>query len=687
MLEAGIDVDLTTLRLIGSRGMVIAIVGSVLPIAIAFFIALALQFDFKTSLAAGAAFGPTSLGIAMNILRQGKLVNTPVGQLIISAAVIDDMIALIILSQLSALTGDVDVIQLLLPIISAFLFLGLGGYIAIAWAPLVMEKLVLSRVSEEKRDTAELTIMISLLLLLMPATYESKASFLMGSFLAGLAFCRSNGLHHIFVRQFKRILQWLMRVFFAASIGFQVPLETLGNGTVIWQGLVFTLALTGKIAVGFMVPNFNNVPLRFSDAHLRDCLITGFSMAAEGEFAFVIAVFAVDEGIISVDLYASIVLAVLLSTIIPPFLLRFTIAYYNKKSEEKVLAAANKAFESGDITDKENQLREGILNDTTVFLCIQTQSDSTWGLLTKLIITMQGVGVEIIDHRSWHPRGIDSTLVNEVFVRDDIKASTVEGKVHTLEDRMNEIKEALEKTINQFDARVKVSRWFPGVLQEIKEEVEESTKTRTSIYSLTATEAIMKEAASQLEKARTLQTAATKEKSIDEILRETESATGMVLSQTELEAGRNNNTFTGENKRKAPRRVRQKMRSTPVVGGGLFEEQTNGGKNVNIASRMSAPGSPPCIEKTNISERFKPVGESAEIIIHGEVFKIRVSANTISRIRSGYSGSVLDDSSIKVHQADVPIEHRLEGFVRSDKSLATVAEETDMLETSSYQSD
>ena len=121
-----------------------------------------------------------------------------------------------------------------------------------------------------------------------------------------------------------------MRVFFAASIGFQVPLETLGNGTVIWQGLVFTLALTGKIAVGFMVPNFNNVPLRFSDAHLRDCLITGFSMAAEGEFAFVIAVFAVDEGIISVDLYASIVLAVLLSTIIPPFLLRFTIAYYNK---------------------------------------------------------------------------------------------------------------------------------------------------------------------------------------------------------------------------------------------------------------------------------------------------------------------------------------------------------------------
>ena len=43
----------------------------------------------------------------MNILQQGKLVNTPVGQLIISAAVIDDMIALIILSQLKALSGHI----------------------------------------------------------------------------------------------------------------------------------------------------------------------------------------------------------------------------------------------------------------------------------------------------------------------------------------------------------------------------------------------------------------------------------------------------------------------------------------------------------------------------------------------------------------------------------------------------
>ena len=97
-----------------------------------------------------------------------------------------------------------------------------------------------------------------------------------------------------------------------------------------------TLALLGKLAVGFMVPNFNQSK-RFSGLHFRDCLCTGFSMAAEGEFAFVIAVFIVDQKLIDKDLYAAIVLAVLLSTIFPPFALRLTIGYYNKKVRPVVL--------------------------------------------------------------------------------------------------------------------------------------------------------------------------------------------------------------------------------------------------------------------------------------------------------------------------------------------------------------
>ena len=143
----------------------------------------------------------------------------------------------------------------------------------------------------------------------MPATYYAKSSFLMGAFISGLVFCRNHDVHVRFVSQFKRLLQWLMRIFFAASIGFQVPIKDLINRKVISIGVLFTLSLIGKLAVGLIVPNFNNTA-KCHGLHLRDCLISGLSMAAEGEFAFVIVVFSRDQGLVTVDLYASIVLAV-----------------------------------------------------------------------------------------------------------------------------------------------------------------------------------------------------------------------------------------------------------------------------------------------------------------------------------------------------------------------------------------
>jgi Kef-type K+ transport system membrane component KefB len=144
---------------------------------------------------------------------------SPVGQLIISAAVIDDMIALVVLSQLRALTGTITAAGILIPVVSALLFLVGGGYLAIFVLPGLIQKYILVRIPEEYHARTELTIMLGMLIALMPATFYAKASFLMGAFVAGLTFCSSHGLHRIFVAQFKLVMQWLMSIFFAASIG------------------------------------------------------------------------------------------------------------------------------------------------------------------------------------------------------------------------------------------------------------------------------------------------------------------------------------------------------------------------------------------------------------------------------------------------------------------------------------
>mmetsp|Transcript_27971 Transcript_27971/g.42849 ORF Transcript_27971/g.42849 Transcript_27971/m.42849 type:complete len:809 (+) Transcript_27971:202-2628(+) len=667
VLEAGIDIDMTTLKLIGSRGILIALVGSILPIVIGIAIAFAFGTDTKGSLAAGAAFGPTSLGIAMNILRAGKIVNTPVGQLVVSAAVIDDMIALIILSQLEALVGEITAASVVIPIVSALAYLCLGGYIAITVLPGILDKYIVSKFSSEYKGQIEMIIMFCILIALMPATHYTKASFLMGAFVSGLTFCRSHELHHLFVTQFKRVLQWLMRIFFAASIGFQVPIKDFGNGTVIWQGLVFTIALTGKLAVGFMVPNFNQTK-RFTGLHFRDCLITGFSMAAEGEFAFVIAVFAVDQGLIEKDLYASIVLAVLLSTIIPPFALRFTITYFAKKAEEAVAKAVAEEVEAaGDEEangeNREEVLRHGIKKGKTVFVCIQTQSDSRWGLLHELMNTMNKNGLDIIDHRSWHPRGVNTTLVNEVYAKGELEE--LARRRQTPEERIEIIESSIASMMPK-DANVKVQRWFPGVVEEIVEETVENVRKSQTKTQFSVEDRVLKEATDALEKKRQMQTNLTKEKSVNEIMKELDipDPAGLMADPSGL------GTIAEGNR---PKRRRQKMRSTPVVGGGLFGE-TSG----NL-SRVSGGEKKGKLEPQGavFNQTFgQSQGHSAELIINGESYSIRVSDATLKAVQRGYSGDMIDSGGIQI-QTNAPVVNRLQGFVRNPQlALTRITEES-----------
>lgn len=113
---------------------------------------------------------------------------------------------------------------------------------------------------KENHGPAGVLLMFIFLFAMMPATYYAKTSYLMGAFLSGLVFCSKNDVKAHYTSQFKRILQWLMRIFFAASIGFQVPIRNFADGRVIAYGFLYTLALTGKFAVGFMTPNFNKGP-------------------------------------------------------------------------------------------------------------------------------------------------------------------------------------------------------------------------------------------------------------------------------------------------------------------------------------------------------------------------------------------------------------------------------------------
>jgi Kef-type K+ transport system membrane component KefB len=98
--------------------------------------------NFTTAVAVGCSFGPTSAGIALEVLQPCGVLATPLGQLIVAIAIIDDIIALVVLSPLQALTanngsgndnygGGVKAAAIVVPIVSALAWLFAGGGIAL----------------------------------------------------------------------------------------------------------------------------------------------------------------------------------------------------------------------------------------------------------------------------------------------------------------------------------------------------------------------------------------------------------------------------------------------------------------------------------------------------------------------------------------------------------------------------
>ena len=95
-----------------------------------------------------ACFAPTSMGIALNVLRTGHVLNTPTGQLIIAAAVLDDVIALMLLSVLQEFSGGAPTwYDILIPIIVSPALILLFGFIAIKISPSII-KYVMDKIND-----------------------------------------------------------------------------------------------------------------------------------------------------------------------------------------------------------------------------------------------------------------------------------------------------------------------------------------------------------------------------------------------------------------------------------------------------------------------------------------------------------------------------------------------------------
>ena len=455
LLEAGVELDVAQLRETGTKALGIGITGTILPLLVGMGLAMASDVDIgvKSALAVGASFSPTSLGVAASALKTGKMLDTPVGQLIVSSCVVDDILALVLLSMFQVLVEvNPPTIAYFVPIISSIGFLLVLGGSAITWLPNFIQNKILKMLPEQHRELTMFSIMTAMLLAYLPLLNYTKSSYLTGAFLAGATFSQIETAHHAFIKTTHQLMAWLLRVFFAASIGFQVPLKLFGDPYVIGWGFILYSCVMAKFPLLFFVPRFEDVKEGANyNPFLRDRLVTGLAMTCRGEFSFIIAAFALAEGLITAKIYAAIVWAVLLSCITSPFLLLSVIKYYNIQQFD-YLKATNPL-------NHKHKTGSDVLEP--LYLHIKSTAPASWGQQELYHQILNDLDLEVIDRRTnRRGRTIAAEVQTDLYVKDKTMNVTFQ-KIAGQKRIKNALKTAMDFTLEELDT-------FAGAINELQ---------------------------------------------------------------------------------------------------------------------------------------------------------------------------------------------------------------------------
>ena len=303
LFEIGLHTDVRSLAKVGRSSLMVAAVGVVLPFGLGYFVAVALGIPTIPAIVCGAALTATSVGISARVLSDLGQLERPEGQIVLGAAVIDDVIGLIILSVVATMTAGaaLDPLNVLKITAVAIGFIIVALYVGGRIAPKLFNLIEKVRVS----GALGLAALAFAFLLAWAATSAGSATII-GAFAAGLI------LHPTPQRvQIERATTTLGHFFvpiFFASVGAAVDLRTLANPAMLTTGALLTLAaIIGKVAAGY-------APWWLKGRKL----LIGVAMVPRGEVGLIFAQMGLASGALSPVLFSALTLMVIVTTFVTP---------------------------------------------------------------------------------------------------------------------------------------------------------------------------------------------------------------------------------------------------------------------------------------------------------------------------------------------------------------------------------
>ena len=336
MFMAGMEIRLEQLAKAAKGGVLVALGGVLVPLALGYSLGWLWlpesEHKFAQSFFLGTALSITSIAIGMRILMDMKRLRTKLGHTIISAAVIDDIIGLGLLAVLvSILESGSTPSGVQIALLSAKI---LGFFLS----AILIGKFVIPRIGARLRrvKTTELqfTVALAIALIFAVASGYLGMHFIIGAFMAGLLI-REGTFGDRVVRNIQEkvsaiALGFLGPIFFA-SIGLGLDLSALGLALPFTLVLIVVALLSKIIGCG--------LPARLLKFSYKESLAIGSGMMARGEVGLIVASVALAAGLFEIAaptppivtaLFSSVVVAIIVSTVLAPFGLRF---FLKPKSE------------------------------------------------------------------------------------------------------------------------------------------------------------------------------------------------------------------------------------------------------------------------------------------------------------------------------------------------------------------
>ncbi len=308
LFAVGLESRLAEMREVGGRALRVGVLGVAVPFVAGFALGEALGEGTETNLFLGAAMMATSAGIASAVLLELDAPRPRAVRTILGAAVVDDILALILLSVIVGVSGGgVNLSAIGLLIVGAVAFVGI---VAVAGSRLLGR--YPTALTAPAFGGGGLLPAVLLCLGLAAIAGEVGLAAIIGAFLAGMIVAETK--EHNRVTEEIGPLHAFFPPFFFAYIGVQVDLSALGSiGAVALLGGLTALAVLTKLAAGWVGA---------AGMKRRERGLVAFGMVPRGEVGIVVAGIGSTAGVIDAELFAVIVGMALLTTVITPVALR-----------------------------------------------------------------------------------------------------------------------------------------------------------------------------------------------------------------------------------------------------------------------------------------------------------------------------------------------------------------------------